>query len=237
DEIVEQIKHLTAADQWARGKVPAPDPPPVEKPSGFERKIISMPEAAQLHFFMGHTGIRRSNPDFYKLLVMDYVLGTGPGFTDRLSARLRDRKGLAYTVNANITNSAGEQPGLFTCYIGTYPDKFAEVKDLFLEELNRIRDKEATKEEVDDAKLYLVHSLPLRFTTNAGIALQLLYIERNHLGFDFIADYVKGVEAVTPGDVRAVAAKYIDPERMILVAAGAVDADGKPLTKIPAPKQ
>ena len=61
---------------------------------------------------------------------MDYVLGTGPGFTDRLSAHLRDRKGLAYTVNANITCSASDQPGLFTCYIGTYPDKFAVVKDL-----------------------------------------------------------------------------------------------------------
>ena len=50
-----------------------------------------MPDAAQLQFHMGHVGITRRNPDYYKLLVMDYVLGTGPGFTDRLSARLRHR--------------------------------------------------------------------------------------------------------------------------------------------------
>ena len=37
---------------------------------------------------MGHVGVRRDNPDYYKLLVMDYVLGIGPGFTDRLSARV-----------------------------------------------------------------------------------------------------------------------------------------------------
>ena len=85
------------------------------------------------------------------------------------------------------------------------------VKGEFLEELNRIRDKEPTKEEVENAKSYLVHSLPLRFTTNAAISLQLLYIERNHLGFDFVADYAKGVEAVTPTDVQTVAAKYLDP--------------------------
>jgi len=233
--VVEEIKELTK--DWKKTDLAKPEVPAVEMPAKFEQRILTMPLAQQLHFYMGHVGIRRSNPDYYKLLVMDYVLGTGPGFTDRLSARLRDRMGLAYTVNANITNSAGEQPGLFTCYIGTYTDKFAVVKDLFLEELNRIRDKEATKEEVENAKLYLVHSLPLRFTTNASIALQLLYIERNHLGFDFVAEYVKGVEAVTPADVQAVAAKYLDPAHMILVAAGAVDAEGKPVTKLPEPKK
>jgi zinc protease len=232
--VAEEIKELTK--DWKKEELAKIEAPAVEKPAKFEQKIITMAQAQQLHFYMGHVGIRRSNPDFYKLLVMDYVLGTGPGFTDRLSARLRDRLGLAYTVNANITSTAGEQPGLFTCYVGTYTEKFQEVKGLFLEELNRIRDKEPTAEEVADAKLFLVHNLPFRFTTNANIALQLLYIERNHLGFNFVDDYVKAVEAVTPADVMAVAKKYIDPERMILVAAGAVDMDGKPLTKIPAPK-
>ena len=69
-----------------------------------------MPDAAQLHVFIGHPGIRRNSPDYYKLLVMDYVLGTGSGFTDRLSSRLRDREGLAYTVTANITGGAWMNP-------------------------------------------------------------------------------------------------------------------------------
>ena len=89
---------------------------------------------------MGHVGIRRDNPDYYKLLVMDYVLGTGPGFTDRLSARLRDREGLAYTVHGEHHWSADLEPGVFTCYIGTDTDNFDRVKKEFLEELNRIRD-------------------------------------------------------------------------------------------------
>ncbi len=232
--LVEEIKELTK--DWKKAELPKLEVPAVAKPEKFEQRIITLPEAQQLHFYMGHVGIRRDNPDYYKLLVMDYVLGTGPGFTDRLSARLRDRLGLAYTVNANISNSAGEQPGLFTCYIGTENKNFAQVKGLFLEELNRIRDKEPADKEVDDAKLYLIHNLPFHFTTDAAIALQLLYIERNHLGFNYIADYTKGVEAVTPADVLAVAKKYLDPEHMVLVAAGAVDAEGKPLTKIPAPK-
>src|SRR5262249_32719789 len=153
--------------------------------------IVSMPEAAQLHFYMGHVGVRRNNPDYYKLLVMDYVLGTGPGFTDRLSARLRDREGLAYTVTANITDSAGDEPGLFTCYIGTEPKNFAKVKGMFLEELERIRKEKPEADEVEDAKKYLLGSLPFKFTSNDRIAGQLLNVERHGLGFGYLDDYRK----------------------------------------------
>jgi zinc protease len=232
--VIEEITALTAG--WKKTDLAKPAVPEVEKPKDFVQKILTMPEATQLHFYMGHPGVLRNNPDYYKLLVMDYVLGTGPGFTDRLSARLRDRQGLAYTVSANISSSAGEEPGLFTCYIGTFPEKFGEVKKQFLEELNKIRDEVPTAQEVEDAKQYLLFNLPFRFTTNDGIATQLLYIERNGLGFDFLEQYRKAVGAVTPEDVQAVAKKYLDPTHMVLVAAGPVDEKGNPVAKAPPPK-
>src|SRR5213078_4249323 len=153
-------------------------PPAVTPPEKFQEKIVTMPEAAQLHFYMGHIGIRRDNPDYFKLLVMDHVLGTGPGFTDRLSSRLRDREGLAYTVTANISDSASEEPGLFTCYIGTDPKNFARVKAMFLEELKRIREERPDAEEVEDARKYLLGRLPFEFITNERVGQQLLAIER-----------------------------------------------------------
>jgi zinc protease len=195
-----------------------------------------MADASQLHFYMGHAGIRRQDPDYFKLHVMDYVLGTGPGFTDRLSSRLRDREGLAYTVTANITAGAGEEPGLFTCYIGTEPKNFAKVKGMFLEELKRIRDEKPTDEEVENAKKYLLGSMPFQVSTNDHVAAQLLMVERYKLGLNYLEDYRKAVAAVTPEDVQAVAKKHLDPDNMILVVAGAVDSDGKILNKAPAPK-
>ena len=205
-------------------------------PKEFTQKIVPMPDSAQLHFYMGHVGIRRDNPDFYKLLVMDYVLGVGPGFTDRLSARLRDREGLAYTVRGSITQSADLEPGAFTCYIGTDSDNFDRAKKEFLEELNRIRDTPPKPEEVADARTYLGGSQSLHGSTAADEASQMLYVDRHHLGADYLSDYRKGVMAVTPEDVQAAAKKYLDPEHMVLVAAGAVDASGKPTNKLPPPK-
>ncbi|HJZ53517.1 MAG TPA: insulinase family protein, partial [Gemmataceae bacterium] len=205
-------------------------PPAPPKPTGSE-KIVSDPNAAQVHVYIGHLGVTRTNPDYYKLLVMDNVLGTGPGFTDRLSSTLRDRQGLAYTVNATITSSAGTQPGTFTGYIGTFPDKFVLVRDGFLKEINRIRDEPPSKQEVEDAKKYLLGSLPFRFTTLSGVAGQLLAAEQYGLGFDFLERYQKEVAAVTPEDVQAVAKKYLDPKTLTIVAVGPIDKDGKPLGK------
>ncbi len=217
-EVIAEVEKLTA--NW-KGDAPGlPLLPIVEKPAKFTEQFIEMKDAAQLQFYMGHVGVRRDNPDFYKLLVMDYVLGTGPGFTDRLSARLRDREGLAYTVQANISSTADREPGAFTCYIGTDAENYDKVKKEFLEEINRIRDETPSKEEVEDAKQFLLGNLPFNFISNAAVAGQLLYIERNSLGFTFLEDYRKAVAAVTPADVQAVAQKYLDPKRMVLVAAG-----------------
>ncbi len=229
EKILAQVKKRT--ETWKAGKLPKvdlPAPPAAEK---FTQTIISDPAAAQLHMYIGQLGVKRTDPDFYKLLVMDNVLGTGPGFTDRLSANLRDRQGLAYTVRATITTNAGDEPGTFTGYIGTFPDKFADVKAGFLKEVNKLREELPGKEEVEDAKKYLTGSIAFNLTTCDQAASLLHTIDRYKLGADYLEDYRKAVSAVTPEDVRAAATKYINPAKLTLIAVGAVDAEGKALKK------
>jgi zinc protease len=149
---------------------------------------------------------------------------------------LRDKEGLAYTVFARIANSADLEPGTFTCYIGTKPKNFDLVKKEFLEELNRIRDTKPTKEEVENAKSYLLGSLPFRTTSNEGVAGELLAIERYGLGLNYLDDYRKAVAAVTVDDIQEVAKKYIDPQHLVLVAAGPIDDKGNEIKKAP-PKE
>ena len=226
-EMAKSVEKMTA--QWKpvpKVELKLPEIPKAGDPG---EKIFSDPQASQTHVYIGHLGVTRDHPDYYTLLVLDNVLGTGPGFTDRLSANLRDRQGLAYTVNATITNTAGEQPGQFVGYIGTFADKYTWVREGFLKEVNRIRDEKATELEVEDAKKYLLGSLPFRFTTNEGIASQLLTAERYKLGFDFLETYRKKVSAVTVDDVQAAAKKHLDPKKLTIVAVGPIDNSGKPL--------
>jgi zinc protease len=228
DDMVRKITELTK--DWKKSELGKPEVKAPPAPKGAEQ-IVSDANAAQVHVFIGHLGITRADPDYYKLLVMDNVLGVGPGFTDRLSAALRDRLGLAYTVNASMANSAGKDKGAFTGFVGTFPDKFLDVKFGFLKEINRIRDEAPTAQEVDDAKKYLLGSLPFRYTSLSSVAGELLAAERYGLGFDYLEKYRKEVEAVTPADVQAMAKKHIDPKAITIVAVGAIDKDGKPLKK------
>jgi zinc protease len=226
--LLRKIEELTR--EWK----PLPASPlqlPVPPPTTSEVQIVSDPKAAQVHVFIGHLGITRDNPDYYKLLVMDNVLGTGPGFTDRLSATLRDRMGLAYTVRATITSNAGKQPGTFSGYIGTFAKSFLDVQRSFLREIERIREEPPSDQEVEDAKKYLLGSIPFRFATRHDLASQLLTIERYNLGKDYPEIFRREIAQVTPTDVQAVARKYLDPKRLIIVAVGPIDTQGRPLGK------
>lgn len=226
-KVVQAVEELTK--DWKPNGAKPPVVPAPPKATAVAQTVVSDPQAAQVHVYIGHLGVTRQDPDYYKLLVLDNVLGTGAGFTDRLSATLRDRQGLAYTVSATITDTAGNQPGTFVGYIGTFPDKFVYVRDGFVKEVSRIRDEAPTAQEVADAKQYLLGSLPFRFATRSGVAGELLAAERYGLGFDFLDAYRKAVAVVTPADVQAVAQKHLDPKALAVVAVGPVDAAGKPL--------
>lgn len=225
--IVRRVTDLTQA--WAKkdARPLAITPPPPLGPR--RQQFVSDSTAAQVHLFLGHLGITRTHPDYHTLLVMDNILGTGPGFTDRLSANLRDRQGLAYTVRATITASAGRQPGTFQGYIGTFPDKLIWVRDAFIKEVQRIRDEPPTEAEVEDAKRYLLGSLPFRFNTRSDVAELLLEAERHGLGWDFLDAYRQQVERVTAQGVQSAARTHLHPEALTIIAVGPIDADGLPL--------
>ncbi|MDW8243622.1 MAG: pitrilysin family protein [Thermogemmata sp.] len=226
--MLKKIENLTR--DWKAKPLPPLQLPPLTPGPG-QLEILTDSNAAQVHVFIGHLGITRNHPDYYKLLVMDNVLGTGPGFTDRLSATLRDRMGLAYTVQAAITTTAGKLPGTFSGYIGTFPQSFRDVQRAFVKEIERIRQETPTEQEVEDAKKYLLGSLPFRFATRQGLAAQLLAIERYDLGIDYPERYRQAISSVTPAQVQEVAQKHLDPKRLIIVAVGPIDANGMPLRK------
>lgn len=228
NEVKTQIEALTK--DWRPLEQPALQLPELKLPDRISQNIVSDPTAAQTHVYIGHLGVTRKDPDFHALQVMDNILGTGPGFTDRLSANLRDRQGLAYTVRGEMTSTAGEYPGSFTGYIGTFPDKFVWVRDGFMQELRKITREQASAEEVDAAKQYLLGSLPFKWATNDRAASQLLAAERFGLGFDFLDTYAKEIAKVTPKQVLEVAKRHLHPEKAAIIAVGPIDAQGQPLS-------
>jgi zinc protease len=206
---------------WQAHDVPAATiPAPVRQVERRERRVTLPKEQTQV--LLGHLGITRRNPDYVPLEVLDQILGTGAGgtFTARIPQQLRDVQGLAYTVGASITSTAGDDPGLFVASMGVQPKNASRAVDGLLREIRRIRAGPVTPQELADAIGYLIGSYVFDFETNDQLTDYLLEVEHYGLGINYRMRYPSLVRAVTATDLLRLARRYLDPERYSLVVVG-----------------
>jgi zinc protease len=171
----------------------------------------------QANIAMGHVGISRENPDYYAVMIMNYILGGG-GFSSRLMDNIRDNRGLAYDVHSSF--SAQKEPGPFRVWMQTKNESANESINEIFKELKRIRTEPVLEKELADAKAYLTGSFPLRMDTYAKIAGILTAIEIYNLGLDYPQKYPGLINAVTREDILRVAKTYLDPDHMVIVVLG-----------------
>lgn len=194
---------------------------PVELPPLHAERVDVALDRAQTNLFVGHRGIVRTDPDFVALEVTDNVLGTGSGFTDRLSKTVRDKAGLAYSVYGNVTGNAGSIPGTFRMYAGTKPSDAARALAMMKEQLSLLLGSAPpTPEEMEGAKAALRGGVIASCETSEGLLGLLFLCERFGLGFDYPRRYLAAVEGVSADEVVRVARKHLHPEALVEVVVG-----------------
>jgi zinc protease len=210
EELDDLIKRYLG--EWRKGKVP---PRKTTHVPGAGHKVVTIEkDLTQANILLGHIGVRRDNPDYYALSVMNFVLGGG-GFSSRLMDTLRERMGLTYGVYSYFASSL--EPGAFQVGVQTKNESAGTVVEEILKEIRKIREEGVTEEELGDAKAYLTGSFPRRLDTMQKIVGFLSAVEFYGLGLDYIDKYPEYINAVTGDDVRRVARKYLDPENYVLV--------------------
>jgi len=189
--------------------------------SGSKAEVIKINKnITQANIILGHLGIKRDDPDYYAVSVMNYILGGG-GFASRLMDSIRDNKGLSYDVHSYF--SASKYSGSFQVGLQTKNNSANEAINEILKEMDRIRTEKVSDKELDNAKLYLTGSFPLRIDSNRKIAAFLIAVEFYDLGLDYVDDYKKFIEAVSKDDLLRVARKYLDTKNYILVIVGDIE--------------
>jgi zinc protease len=162
-------------------------------------------------------GLERSDPDFVPAYVMNYILGGG-GFNSRLYEEVREKRGLSYSVYSYLYPFKGT--GLLLGGAATRADRARMTLDIIRAEIRRMAGEGPGADELDGAKKYLTGAYPLRFDSNSKIADQLVAIQIEELGIDYIDRRNALIEAVTIADVRRLARMLLRPERMIVIAVG-----------------
>jgi len=197
------------------GSVPAqPEPAAPSVAPGLHLKLIDR-NVAQANLILGAGGIARSNPDYYKILVMNYILGGG-GFSSRLMRIVRSKGGLAYSIDSAFP--ASKFPGAFAVVLQTKNQSANEALRLIIAQLREIQQQPVSNAELAAAKKYLIGSFPLRLDRQSQIVSFMLQVELYGLGLDYADRYPKLIEQVTRAEVQQVAQKYLHPGALDLVA-------------------
>jgi zinc protease len=179
--------------------------------------VIPVPDKAQVDVLYGYAGgLRRSDPDFYAVDVLNTLLGAG--FSSRLMANVRDRLGLVYGIYSGTAATLG--PGPFQVRLGSNPANVDAAVAEMDRQLSMLREKGVTKDEVANAISYQTGIYAVRVATNAGVADQLRDAEIYGLGLDYLEKRAALYRAVTVDQVNAAARKYLHPGMGALVIAG-----------------
>ena len=194
--------------------------------SGPAQEIIDM-NIPQSVIQFGHAGFKRKDDDFVPAYILNYILGGG-GFNSRLTTEVREKRGLAYSVYSYL--SPLDHAGLFLGGAATRNDRVGQSLDIIRAELERMAGEGPSDEELANAKTYLTGSYALRFDSSAKIAGQLLGIQLEGLGRDYIDKRNGLVEAVTIDDIKRVARRLLQPGQLIVTIVGRPEGVAKPKT-------
>jgi zinc protease len=195
-----------------------PLPPVAEVPALAAPVVRNIPfNSAQAHVLIGQPGYKRSDPDYFPLLVGNYILGGG-GFVSRLTSEVREKRGLSYSVYSYF--SPGLHAGAFTLGLQTRPDQAAQAIRVSREVLARFMAEGPTEAELKAAKDYLVGSFALRIDSNAKLLDNVANIAWHGLPLDYLDTWTKQVERVTIPEIRAAFARKLQPDRMVTVVVG-----------------
>ena len=201
------------------GKLPADPkltPVPDVKVAPGTRVEISM-DIPQTIIRFGGDGLLRQDPDFFAAYVANHILGSGD-FSSRLYNEVREKRGLAYSVGTYL--APYDHSGVFVGGTATRADRADESLKLIESEIARFAKDGPTGEEVAKAKSYLIGNYPLRFDNSGEIAGQLLAIQLDDLGIDYINKRNDMIRAVTVDDVKRAAVRVFGPDNLIVARVG-----------------
>lgn len=178
------------------GEAPLPIPP--VRASGLGTEQVIPHHATQSHLFLGLPGMKRGDPDFFPLVVGNYILGGG-GFDSRIMSEVRQKRGLAYSAYSAFQPM--QELGPFTMGLQTRREATVEAVRVVRETLEQFLRDGPTEAELAQAKNYLVGSFPLRLDSNRKILEHLAVMGFYRLPLDWLDNYASRVDAVTREDI------------------------------------
>ncbi|HLC18619.1 MAG TPA: pitrilysin family protein [Thermodesulfobacteriota bacterium] len=189
--------------------------PEVTTPSHEPGVWLMEKDLGQVHLCLGVPVPPQSHPDRYKIYLLNTILGSG--MSSRLFQKIREKKGLAYSVYSYL--NLYRDSGSIVVYAGSSKESFPQVVSLVMREFSLLR-KDVTASELEDAKSHLKGSMLLGLETSDN---RMAKLARDEVYFGEVVptkEIVREIDRVTVDDIKEMARKVLSPDKVTLVALG-----------------
>jgi len=187
---------------------------------GIRVALVERDQAVQSALRVGHLGIRRDNPDFIALHVLNMLFGGY--FNSRINLNLREKHGFTYGARSQFDTRL--MPGPFAVSTEVSTGVTLRAVEEILSELRRITVEMITEEELEMVKNYVIGSFPLQIETPQQIASRMATLILYGLPRNYYDTYRERVAALTREELLRVAREYLHPDDALVVVSGNVDA-------------
>jgi predicted Zn-dependent peptidase len=172
-------------------------------------------------------GLSLFDPRRFTLDMMNVILGEG--MSSRLFSEVRDKLGLAYSVQSYVDHL--KDTGSFVVYAGVDTSKARKALDAVIREMMRFKKETVSPTELFKAKEMSKGQLALRLEDSRHVAGWLGGQEILSGKILTLEDVNVIVDRVTAADIKALAGELIDPLKMRLAVVGP-DQKAGPLKKL-----
>ena len=178
-------------------------PPPLYVPE----HLVVHKDTHQAHVMIGSRGYNAYDDKRTALYLLNNVLG-GPGMNSRLNVSLRERRGLVYNVEANLTSYT--DTGVFCIYFGTDPEDADRCIGLVHKELKKLRDSKLSSSQLSAAKKQIIGQIGVAGDNFENNALDMGKTFLHYGKFEGPEEVFKRIEMLTAEHLWDIANEMFD---------------------------
>lgn len=168
-------------------------------------------ETHQAHVLIGSRAYSMHDEKRISLFLLNNLLG-GPGMNNRLNVSLREKHGLVYNVESNVTSYT--DTGLACIYFGTDPKNMEKALKLVHKELNKLRDVRLTGTQLASAQKQVIGQLGVSGDNREGLFLGLGKSYLHYNRYDTLPEVFAKVESLTAKEIQDTANEIFAPDRL-----------------------
>jgi predicted Zn-dependent peptidase len=206
-----EFKTVMRISEKLYGKIPANLPERIREKVGSytPQKFVFAKPINQAHCVIGNRSYSFHHKNRTAFLLLNNLLG-GNGMSSRLNLEIREKYGIAYTIESNYTPMS--DTGIFSIYFGTDPEKTEKALKLLEKELKKLRDQKIGPIQLQQAKNKFIGQIALGEENRMGLIISMSKSLLDFNRVDSLEEVFANVTKVNAAQLLEISNEMFDPK-------------------------